>query len=355
MIITQIQLSDFRNYQTLTLAPAPGINLLAGKNAQGKTNLLEAVYLCCVGKSLRGKDKELIRAGRPGAHVVVTVQKTYAATDLAVTVPENDRKKITVDGIPLLKIGELMGCLNAVFFAPDELKLIKDAPQLRRRFMDIDISQTDKRYFYALLNYNDILLKRNNVLKSGNKQLHGLLDVYDEQLARYGGLILQKRKTFIAALAAPAAAVHKRLTETETLHVAYRSSCAGDDPAAALLKALNAAREKDLNLGYTTAGPHRDDLEILCDGLDVRVYGSQGQQRTCALSLKLAELSHFTELTGEKPLLLLDDVFSELDAGRRARLLECCEGYQTFISATDVPEGGRITVYNVSAGSIERK
>ena len=336
MVIKNIKLKNFRNYKGLNVDLYKNINILHGKNAQGKTNLLEAIYLCCVGKSLRGKDKELIKQGENESYVYVKADRDYGSYTVEIYISDKENKKISINKIPILKMGELLGSINAVYFSPDELKLIKDAPQCRRKFLDIDLSQVNKKYFYTLQNYNKILMQRNNVLKSRDKSVFSMLEIYDEQLAVSGCYIIQQRKNFIESISGEAAAVHKYLTETEVLELSYLCSVQlSQDAVKSYIECLKKNIERDVNLGYTSIGPHRDDIKIISDGIDVRIYGSQGQQRTCALSLKLSELKFFKDISGEYPILLLDDVLSELDPYRKQRLLNFCSKVQTILTTAD--------------------
>lgn len=358
MIIKNIKLKNFRNYKELSIDLYKNINILHGRNAQGKTNLLEAVYLCCVGKSLRGKDKELIKQGENESYVYVQANKDYGNYSVEIYLSDKENKKILINKIPILKMGELLGSINAIYFSPDELKLIKDAPQCRRKFLDIDLSQVNKKYFYTLQNYNKILLQRNNILKSRDKSVFSMLEIYDEQLAVSGSYIIEQRKNFIAAISEEAEKIHKYLTGTEILKLSYLSSIEFEkDSVKSYIASLKKNIDKDIMLGYTSLGPHRDDIKIISDDIDVRIFGSQGQQRTCALSLKLSELKYFKDISGEYPILLLDDVLSELDPYRKERLLKYCGKVQTILTTADEVKDYikdlNAQVFEVDSGSIK--
>lgn len=356
MTINHVRLKNFRNYQSLDLGLSVGVNVLLGKNAQGKTNLLEAIYLCCVGKSMRGKDKELIRYGEQECFVNVESGKRYGSFDVKIFISKSENKRILLNDIPILRTGELLGGINAVFFSPDELKLVKDAPACRRRFLDIDISQLSKKYFYTLLNYNKILQQRNNILKNKDKSYFPMLEIYDEQLSRAGSYLIERRVDFLSSIAPNVQKIHRFITQSEEMEISYQCGIeAGGDIRAAFKEKLKENLDRDMALGYTTVGPHRDDIRIICDGRDVRTYGSQGQQRTCALSLKLSELEYFKETTGEHPVLLLDDVFSELDSSRKTRLLEYCSFVQTIITTTENVQGEGLDLFEVIDGSVHRR
>ena len=343
MRITQLTVDNFRNHTHSTLQLADGVNVLVGPNAQGKTNLLEAIYLSCVGRGWRtSRDNEMVQFGAESALVQVTAAKRFGSVEIAIQLGLGLKKSISINRVPIAKVAELMGQINCIFFSPDELKLVKETPADRRRFMNIDISQIDKSYFYALTRYNKILQQRNAYLKNNGDPRE--LDIWDMQLVKQGTVLIQKRQEFIAQLTPYVVAKHRALTGgQETITLTYETSTD-------LARDLAAARERDLRLRTTTVGPHRDDLAILINDKDVRIYGSQGQQRTVALSIKLAEMDLFTALTGETPILLLDDVFSELDSSRQERLLTTIAKSQVVITATDAPSIGKI--FTVKNGTV---
>lgn len=343
MHLTQLTVDHFRNHSHTTLHLSDGVNVLVGSNAQGKTNLLEAIFLACVGRGWRaGRDSEMVQFGQERALVQVTAVKNFGTVEIAIQLGLGLKKSIAINRVPIAKVAELMGQINCIFFSPDELKLVKEAPADRRRFINIDISQIDKSYFYALSRYNKILQQRNAYLK-GNYDPREL-SIWDDQLITQGNIIIAKRQAFMEKLAPYVKKKHTELTGgQEDIELQYETCSNFADE-------LAAARERDLRLHTTTVGPHRDDLAIFINGQDVRTYGSQGQQRTVALSIKLGELDLFTDLTGERPILLLDDVFNELDSTRQARLLKSITGTQAIITATQAPEIGKIFI--VKHGSI---
>ncbi len=343
MFIKKLQLNNFRNYESEIYEFSDGINLIMGKNAQGKTNCAEAVFLLATGFSPRARrDKQVILYGEAYAEISATAQSRYGTLSSKIQYYKDSNKKVTINGIETKKVGELLGNIFAVFFSPTELKLIQESPEDRRRFIDISISQLSKRYFYALSKYKKILEQRNNLLKNPDRDLVlDTLPIWDEQLALYAGEVIFLRNDFISKLSPAAQKAHAFITDgKETLKVTGASSYQGDAKEIALeiKQALADTVERDLVLGYTTVGPHRDDLKITLNGEDVRVFGSQGQQRTAALSLKLAELDIYNQHFGEYPILILDDAMSELDKSRQQRLLKLISGVQTIVTCTHVDE-----------------
>lgn len=338
MQIKNLTLADFRNYTEEKFVFSDGLNVLFGKNGQGKTNCAEAVFYLCTGASLRIRhDKQLIRIGESRAKIAATAENRYGNVTIEADIYE-DKREIRVNGSKITKSADLMGHINSVFFSPGELRLIQDGPDERRRFMNMSISQTSPGYYTALLRYNKILDQRNTLLK--NQDVGLILDtlpVWDEQLCRYASVIVKKRADFLARLSPLAEELHAFLTDgKEKLVVEASKKYAGEEGeiAAKLKKQLSSAYEKDLRLGFTTVGPHRDDLEFYVSGKDAKAYASQGQTRTAALSVKLAEVEIFKELAGEYPVLILDDVMSELDLPRRKKLLKRISGLQAILTCT---------------------
>lgn len=338
MQIKNLYLQNFRNYESEKFIFSDGLNVLFGKNAQGKTNCAEAVFFLCTGASLRIRhDKQLIRIGAERAQIVAEAENRYGKVVISADIYENKRE-IRVNGSKISKNADLMGHINSVFFSPGELRLIQDGPDERRRFMNISISQTSSAYYTALLRYNKILDQRNSLLKNHDVSLIlDTLPVWDEQLCKYAAVIVKKRAEFLQKLAPYAAEYHAFLTDgREELVVKPDKKYEGDeaDIAAALTRRLAGNYEKDLRLGFTTVGPHRDDLDVMISGVDAKAYASQGQTRTAALALKLAEVQIFKALSGEYPILVLDDVMSELDLPRRKKLLKCIAQLQTILTCT---------------------
>jgi len=361
MVIKSVSLTNFRNHADTVVNLGEGVNVFVGDNAQGKTNLLESIYLTCVGRGWRThRDKDMINFDKDTARVKTVANKSYGDVEVEIKLSKSEKKSIKINGIPVQKMGELMGQINCVFFSPDELRLIKEAPRDRRRFMDIDISQIDKTYFYALLRYNKVLAQRNALLKSRTENIEAGLEIWDRELSKYGAKIIYKRITFLNTLIEEVEKAHTYLTDSrEKIELRYESvfninvftEC---EIESLLLESLVGAREKDLRLKTTTVGPHRDDIYVAINGKDVRSFGSQGQQRTVALSIKLAELEIFKKATGEMPVLLLDDVLSELDVCRRGRLLHAINKCQCIITTAEKQDYiiNNINIFNIKNGKL---
>lgn len=359
MYIESLILKNFRNYEDERFEFSDGINVITGKNAQGKTNCAEAVFYLCTGYSPRAtRDRQVLRYGSDKAYVSGTAKTAYGDINVELTFYP-DKKQIRINGVETLKMGELLGNINSVFFNPGELKLIQESPDDRRRFLDISLSQMNKKYFYSLQRYKKILSQRNSLLKDENKDLiRDTLPVWDVQLAKEAAVIVKERNEFLRLLAPFSKEAHSFITDgAENLEVAagYRYDGGLDTIAGQILSDLKESIEKNIVLGYTTVGPHRDDLKIKINGEDVKTYGSQGQQRTAALSLKLAELEVFNFRFHEYPVLLLDDALSELDESRRRRVLDRTAGVQTIITCTEADECFNGKTYNgieISGGKI---
>lgn len=362
MRITGLKLHNFRNYASLELVPEPGINVFTGLNGAGKTNVLEAFFLCALGRSHRtGRDGELIRLGEQEGMVLVRLDTRGGTRSIRCELRSGERKKVSLDGSPLQRSGELMGCLNVVMFSPEDLVLIKGGPQERRRFLDMELSQLKPAYYYTLQQYNIALKQRNNLLKEPDCLQNDMLELWDEQLSKLGARIMADRAQFCRALSREAGSLHDHMSGgKETLEVFYDPDirCADEGLLReSIAEALINGLERDMYRGFTGAGPHRDDLGLRLNDLDVRTFGSQGQQRTAALSLKLSEIALIRRIRGENPVLLLDDVFSELDGRRQKLLLSAVEGCQCFITCTGLEELGELgdvplQVYAVSGGEL---
>lgn len=360
MIIKSLELSDFRNYETLSISFDKGTNILFGDNAQGKTNILEAIYVSATTKSHKGsKDKEIINFNKEEAHIRTYLEKEDVEYRVDMHLRKNKSKGIAIDGQKIKKAADLLGLLNVVFFSPEDLSIIKNGPAERRRFADMELCQLDSFYLYNLNNYNKIINQRNKLLKDMyfNQNLKETLNIWDSQLVSYGSKIIEKRESFAKQLCEIIGDIHKKLSGgKEELIVNYEPDVKVDDFE---LK-MKENQEKDIRFKLTSTGPHRDDFSFLVNGIDIRKYGSQGQQRTAALSLKLSEIELVKKITKDTPLLLLDDVLSELDSNRQNYLLNSIGDIQTIITCTGLDEfiNNRFEinrVYNITNGIAEMK
>ena len=360
MIIKSLELSDFRNYETLSISFDKGTNILFGDNAQGKTNILEAIYVSATTKSHKGsKDKEIINFNKEEAHIRTYLEKEDVEYRVDMHLRKNKSKGIAIDGQKIKKAADLLGLLNVVFFSPEDLSIIKNGPAERRRFADMELCQLDSFYLYNLNNYNKIINQRNKLLKDMyfNQNLKETLNIWDSQLVSYGSKIIEKREAFAKQLCEIIGDIHKKLSGgKEELIVKYEPDVKVDDFE---LK-MKENQEKDIRFKLTSTGPHRDDFSFIVNGIDIRKYGSQGQQRTAALSLKLSEIELVKKITKDTPLLLLDDVLSELDSNRQNYLLNSIGDIQTIITCTGLDEfiNNRFEinrVYNITNGIAEMK
>lgn len=338
MKIESLKLKNFRNYDLLSVDFDESTNIFYGDNAQGKTNILEAVYVSGTTKSHRGtKDKDLIRFGIDESHIETVVEKNGIKYQIDMHLKKNSPKGIAINKIPIKKASELFGIINIVFFSPEDLNIIKNGPGERRRFIDLELSQLDKVYLSNLSNYNRIVNQRNHLLKDIGYDEAKLqtLDIWDMQLILYGSKIIERRKAFIREINKIISGIHKKLTgNKETIQIIYEPS----NGQLTLEQALNKNKQKDLKIKSTSVGPHRDDIAFMAGNIDIRKYGSQGQQRTAALSLKLAEIELVKQSINDTPVLLLDDVLSELDKHRQNYLLDSIHDIQTLITCTGVDE-----------------
>lgn len=368
MKIRQITLKNYRNYETCAVSFSPKLNLIIGPNGQGKTNLLEALYVSGFGKSFRtSKDVEWIKLGEEATFIRLEYEKMGQSGQIEIKLLKNKKKEIKVNGVHLTKMSELIGYLNLVLFSPEDLRLVKESPGERRKFIDRELSHISPAYCHHLIRYNKILDQRNTALKQMNFQKKlspELLDIWDEQLAEFGAHLILRRHDFIEKLSPVSAQIHSEITEEkENLFVNYICSIKitnfkeYDTIKSDFLETLSKNRLKDYERGFTQYGPHRDDLGLEIDGKELRTYGSQGQQRTAALALKLSEIEIIYNVVGEYPVLLLDDVMSELDVRRQNYLIKTFDKVQTIITTTEVGQiyrdhlqSGRL--FEVSEGSI---
>ena len=343
MILKSISYINIRNLKDSTLIPSENITVFTGENAQGKTNILESIHICCTGRSHRtSKDNEVIKIGKESAYIDVHCQKRDGLHRIEIGLKDKNRKAISINGYPAKRLGELMGQMTCVMFSPEDLSLVISGPQYRRKFIDIALSQINPKYFYALQNYQKILIQRNNLLKKlsiNNKDIDTLF-IWDEQLADYGSQIYIYRKEFIEKINQKCNSIHNHISGgKENLSVIFASNLKGktkEEAHSYFYNLLNKNQSNDIRRQVTQLGIHRDDIKLMLDEIEVRTQGSQGQKRTTALSLKLSEIEIMKEYLGEMPILLLDDVFSELDKNRRKWLLKYIKNIQTFITCVDI-------------------
>lgn len=338
MKINSLDLKNFRNYDILNISFDEETNIIYGDNAQGKTNILEAIYVAATTKSHRGsKDREMIAFHEEESHIKAIVQKKETSYRIDMHLKKNKPKGIAINGVPIRRASELFGIINIVFFSPEDLNIIKDGPAARRRFIDMELSQIDKIYLNDISNYNRILIQRNKLLKEigFRDDVKDTLDVWDMQLNNFGLRIIERRKTFIKDLNEIINGIHHNLSGgKENLVIEYEPNVDTSD----FERQIFLSRERDIKTKMTNIGPHKDDICFKINGNDVRKYGSQGQQRTAALSLKLSEISLVKRVIHDNPILLLDDVLSELDSNRQNYLLNSIKDIQTIITCTGLDE-----------------
>lgn len=372
MYVSSLNLTSFRNYESLHFEPSEGLNLLVGQNAQGKSAALEALYLLATSKSHRtSRDMDMIRLGDPLARVLAEVKRT-ARNDVSIEIDlsKTEKKILKINGVRHPKIGDVVGQLNAVVFSDSDIDMVRGEPSKRRRFLNLEISQIRPQYVYALGRYKRVLDQRNNLLreiKAGAASRSGL-DAWDNQLAAYGAIVIARRAEFVRFLEGASAEIYSTLTGgSEELKVSYKANVEPDDEsteAEISAKFVNALAEKrglDLSRATTHTGPHRDDLTMTVNGLAAREFASQGQQRTAAIALKLAEIDLMEQTIGESPVVLLDDIMAELDESRRQRIFDSTVGRcQTIVTTTHISEIGaavieKCAVYEVQSGMVTRK
>lgn len=338
MIIKSLELADFRNYDALHIDFSEGTNILYGDNAQGKTNILEAIYLSATTKSHKGsKDRDIVNFNKEEAHIRSCLEKDGEDIRIDMHLRKNKTKGIAIDGQKIKKASELLGILNVVFFSPEDLSIIKNGPAERRRFVDMELCQLDQFYLYNLNHYNKIVNQRNKLLKDMyfNPSLRDTLNIWDSQLVSYGSKIIERRQLFVQQLNEIITEIHVKLSGgKEDLSIKYEP----DVTIESYEKEMVASQDKDVKLKQTTVGPHRDDFSFMVKDIDIRRFGSQGQQRTAALSLKLSEIELVKKMTKDNPVLLLDDVLSELDSNRQNYLLSTIGDIQTIITCTGLDD-----------------
>jgi len=338
MIIKSVALHNFRNYESLDLSLGNNLNILYGDNAQGKTNVLEAIYVCGTTKSHKGsKDKDIIKLGCEDAHIRMIVEKDNIEHKIDMHLKKNKSKGIAIDGVPIKRSGDVFGLIYIVFFSPEDLNMIKEGPGERRRFLDMELSQMDKVYLYHLTKFNKILAQRNNLLKQIgiDRTLIDTLDIWDKQLIENGKVLIRSRAQFIESINEIIKPIHSRLTgNIENIKLIYEPNVTEEEFEKKVVK----SRDRDIYQKMTLTGPHRDDICFLINDNDIRKFGSQGQQRTAALSLKLSEIELVKKTIKDNPILLLDDVLSELDRKRQNYLMDSINDIQTLITCTGLEE-----------------
>ena len=358
MYIHSLELSNYRNYKQLSIEFSKGITILYGDNAQGKTNILEAIYLSGTTKSHRGtKDKDIIQFGEDESHIRVHVMKHEVGHRIDMHLRKNKSKGVDIHGQSIKKSGELFGISHMIFFSPEDLSIIKNGPSERRKFMNLELCQLNKIYHHNYVNYNKALNQRNTLLKQifYKPDLKDTLDMWDLYLLEYGKNIIEQRESFIKELNEIVKKIHFHLTgEKESIEIGYEKNVSTEEYE----KQMLLKRDMDLKYQTTQVGPHRDDICFYINGIDVRKFGSQGQQRTAALSLKLAEIELVKKMIHDTPILLLDDVMSELDSNRKAYLLDSIKDVQTIVTCTGYDDfiKSRVRIdqiYKVTNGNVE--
>ena len=361
MYVKYLNLVNIRNYDNISIELCSGTNVLIGDNAQGKTNILEALYYSSVGKSHRtNKDREIVRWNEMEGYISTYVVKSRLDKRIDIKIFRNGKKAININSIKINKLQDLMGTLNVVMFSPEDLDIVKDSPAHRRRFLDIELCKLDKKYYHALASYKKILLERNTVLKKFIND--DMLDIYDIKLAEYGSYIVKQRVKYIEQMNMYSQDIHNDITQgNESIKFEYLMQLKDcNNLKENLYDLIKANRRKDIEKKVTSVGPHRDDFSILVNNMDVKIFGSQGQQRTSVLTIKFSSLNIIKENIGEYPVLLLDDVLSELDTKRQEYILKSIDGIQTSITCTGFVnikqhiKNNNMKIFNVEKGKIRQ-
>lgn len=370
MYIERLALTNYRNYASLDLEFSPAMNVFIGENAQGKTNVMEAIYVLAMAKSHRtSNDRELIRWEQDCGKIEGDIERKFGHLPLELTISKKG-KKAKVNHLEQNRLSAYVGEMNVVMFAPEDLNIVKGSPQLRRRFLDMEIGQISRVYLHDLVAFQKVLKQRNALLKAhrGKMDLNDVMfDIYTEQYIQVAVQIIRKRFYFMELLQKWANPIHQGISRgLETLEVRYdtlkelHSGQTAEEMEAVLAEQLKYVHKRELERGLTLVGPHRDDLQFFVNGYDIQTFGSQGQQRTTALSLKLAEIELVKQEVGETPILLLDDVLSELDDYRQSHLLSTMQGQvQTFVTTTNIAGIDHETIqkaalFEVQSGTVKR-
>ena len=343
MLIEELKLKNFRNYSELTLHPHPGVNLYFGRNGSGKTNLLEAIHYCSLGRSHRiSNDANAVKNGEAFALSSVSIRNSLGQREIAVRFhpDETQKKSILLDGKKIAKFSDMMGCLRCVIFSPEDLGLIKEGPSLRRRYLDMMISQINRGYFIALQQYRTCMDQRNALIRNLRANSYAdtsMLSAFEETMAAPAAVIIRERRRIVSLLSECARETYQRVSDTdEVFRLVYHSSVKEETEIEEVLcRLFRENREDDIRMGFTSVGPHRDDLILTLNKNQMKQFASQGQIRTAALSMKLSQMQILRDQSGEEPVLLLDDVMSELDRKRRACLIGEISSFQTFITCAD--------------------
>lgn len=361
MYVKKLKLINYRNYENLEIDLGRHVNVFMGDNAQGKTNILEAIYYCGFAKSHRtSRDKDLINWNSEVAFLSVSVGKNRLDKKIDINILKDGKKIIKVNSVKINKIGELFGNFNVVMFSPEDLKIIKDSPGIRRKFIDMELCQLDSKYYYNLVQYNKVMNERNIILKNRNLDLE-MLDIYDLQLSNFGAYIIEQRLSYLKSLNEYSKEIHKDITSgKEDVEFKYNSTIRNlDNIQNDFYETLKKNRKRDMDKGITGNGPHRDDFSVYINNVDTKSFGSQGQQRTAVLTMKFASLRIIKEKTGEYPVLLLDDVLSELDFNRKRYVLSSIKDIQTIITCTGIEDlnnylNGDSKLFKVKEGIVSK-
>lgn len=355
MLIKKLELNRFRNYESQILEFDDGINIIYGNNGEGKTNIVEAIYLMSLGRSFRtSRDKEMINLNAETSYIKSLVESSGREFKIEYRIDKTAKKAIKINSLPIEKLTELLGIVNVVIFSPEDLKLVKEGPKERRAFIDREISQIRPKYYQLLHSYHKNLIQRNNLLKDFDIDKI-LLDVYDSNLSEIGYKIIEYREEFLREIAEIASDNHYKISSgKENLEINYEKNISAKSKEA-YYSIMKDSQSKDILKKTTSFGIHKDDIDIKINGIDLRSYGSQGQKRSAAISLKLSEIELIYRLKGEYPIVLLDDIFSELDPMRQNMLLDTFKKTQTFVTAAeDVNVDIKNTKYRVSGQKVQK-
>ena len=365
MYINELHFINFRNYEKLDLNLCNGLNIFTGDNAQGKTNVLEGIYYCSLAKSHRtSKDKELIKWDNDSAYVSINVVRTRLNKKIEIKIFKEGKKGAKINTIKINKISDLIGVFNVVMFSPEDLVIIKGSPASRRKLLDMELCQLNPKYYYNLVQYNKVLNERNTLLRRFKDVDLSIIEIYDTQLSEFGAYIIKERFKYIDKLNQKGKIIHSEITsQEEEIEFKYISEVKHlDNAKEELFRLLEESRRSDIERRTTLNGPHREDFNVYINGVNARNFGSQGQQRTSVLTIKFSSMEIIKDLTGEYPVLLLDDVLSELDTKRRKYILNAVQRMQTIISCTGMEEISNylennfkaFKVFNVTSGSISQ-